>query len=970
MDVATFGATCSPYSAQYVKNKNAQDCAAQFPRAAAAIINAHYVDDYLDSVDTVDEAVQLVNEVKYVHSLGGFDIRNFSSNSSEVLHRLGENQNLQVKSLYLDKTATVERVLGMVWKPAMDVFSFDASLRDDLMKLLVEGDIPTKRQVLRLVMSLFDPYGFIAHFVIHGKILMQHIWRSGTDWDEQIIEGLHNLWKDWTRLLCRLSEVAVPRCFFGGSNSMQHSGIQLHMFVDASELAYACVAYLRIAQDGTVRCVLVAAKAKVAPLKPLSIPRLELQAALIGCRLMETVCMSLDLPIKKRFMWTDSRTSLSWIRSDSRRYHPFVGFRVGEILNVSVVDEWRYVPSKLNVADDATKWGNGPDFSPNCRWYIGLQFLYLPEQEWPEQPTMQWTTDEELRVVYQHHREMPNPLIDVVRFSNWNRLLRSTAYVLRAVKLLKREKICGPLTSCELLQAENLLWRQTQFQAFPDEYCTLEFNKMHPEKDQKRIKKHSLLYELSPYLDDNGVIRMNGRIGAAPTAPFEVKYPIILPKKHDLTTLLVDSYHRHFKHQNRETVFNEIRLKFRIPKLRPLILRVSKDCQLCRVRKSTPRPPMMAPLPQARLTPNIRAFSNTGVDYFGPILVKQGRSLAKRWVALFTYLTTRAVHLEVVHSLSTQACVMAIRRFVARSGSPEAFYSDNGTCFLGASNLLTKQILGIHEDCAVTFTNSKTSWHFNPPSAPHMGGSWERMVRSVKAAMETIAEYPRHPSDEVLETVLLEAEAIVNSRPLTYVPLDDADQEALTPNHFLLYGSRGVVQPTTQMMNEGATLRDSWKLAQYLADQFWRRWVREYLPTLTRRTKWFEPVKPLEPGDLVIVIEENKRNGWLRGRIIEVVKTKDGQVRRAMVLTVNGIISRPAVKLALLDVRGNRNERQGSSELHGGGNVENSQSDNTADSSVVSGYSLNDNRSGAEYRPAETSTTRESKEQNECANLY
>ncbi|XP_062710822.1 uncharacterized protein LOC134288907 [Aedes albopictus] len=812
MDVATFGATCSPCSAQFVKNTNAQDFASQFPRAAEAIINAHYVDDYLDSVDTIDEAVELVKDVKFVHAQGGFDIRNFSSNSSEVLQRLGEAENVNDKSMVLDKPPDTERVLGMVWKSTVDVFTFDTTLKDDLTKLLAVGDTPTKRQVLRLVMSLFDPYGFIAHFIIHGKILMQHIWRTGTDWDEKIVDELHDLWNDWTRLLKELGEVEVPRCFFGMADSKLHSRIQLHVFVDASELAYACVAYLRIVYDREVRCVLVAAKTKVAPLKPLSIPRLELQAGLIGSRLLNNICNALELPIEKRYIWTDSRTCLSWVRSDSRRYHPYVGFRVGEILNSSTIDEWHYVPSKQNVADDATKWGVGPSFSASSRWYTGPDYLFLSENEWPEQPVKQWTTDEELRTRFQHHRDMPQPLIDVSRFSNWNRLLRTTAYLLRAVKLFRTRSKSGPLTSEELLQAENLLWRQVQCESFPDEYCVLEFNKENPEEEQKRIEKSSPLYEQSPFMDDVGVIRMNSRIGAAPTAPFGMKYPIILPKDHYLTALLVDSYHRRFKHQNRETVFNEIRQQFRIPKLRPLIQRVARSCQSCRLRKSAPRPPIMAPLPKVRLTPHIRAFSHTGVDYFGPILVKQGRSLVKRWVALFTCLTTRAVHLEIVYSLSTQSCVMAIRRFVARRGFPSDLYSDNGTCFRGASNLLTDQMEAIHEHCAVTFTNARTSWHFNPPSAPHMGGCWERMVRSVKAAMGAISEHPRHPSDEVLETVVLEAEAIVNSRPLTYVPLDTENQEALTPNHFLLYGSSGVVQPRTSLVADGATLRDSWKL--------------------------------------------------------------------------------------------------------------------------------------------------------------
>ncbi|XP_062703534.1 uncharacterized protein LOC134285986 [Aedes albopictus] len=638
---------------------------------------------------------------------------------------------------------------------------------------------------------------------------------------------------------------------------------------------------------------------------------------------METVKAALNLHIEERHFWTDSTTALAWIKSDSRRYHPYVAFRVGEILNSSNIDEWHHVPSKQNVADMATKWGSGPDFQPDNRWFIGEHFLYQSMSEWPKQiQKQQWHTEEEVRAVYHLHRELPQPLIDVSRFSNWNRLLRTAAYVCRAIKKFRNEEISGTLTSDELLQGENLLWRQTQLQAYPDEYSALEYNSKHPTEEPLSLAKCSKLYTESPFIDDADVIRMNSRISAAPNAAFETKYPVILPKDHPTTRLLVDSYHRRFLHSNNNTVLNEIRQHFRIPQLRSIIKRISKECQHCKIKRAAPRPPMMAPLPVVRLTPNIRAFSYTGVDYFGPLLVKQGRSLVKRWVALFTCLTIRAVHLEIVHSLSTQSCVMAIRRFVSRRGAPAAFYSDNGTCFKGANSLLCEQIQTIQENCAVTFTNARTTWHFNPPSAPHMGGCWERMVRSVKTAMSSIAEYPRHPSDEVLETVILEAEAIINSRPLTFIPLDDADQEALTPNHFLLYGCTGVVQPRSAFMIEGHTLRDSWKLSQYLADQFWRRWVLEYLPTLTRRTKWFKPAKPMEPGDVVYVVDENKRNGWTRGRIKEVLKGKDGQTRKAVLQTKDGMLTRPAVKIALLDVGVDRKQLvdEGSPELHGRGN--------------------------------------------------
>ncbi|XP_058816055.1 uncharacterized protein LOC131679358 [Topomyia yanbarensis] len=306
MDVATFGATCSPSLAQFVKNRNATEFADSFPRAARAITENHYVDDFLDSVDTEEEAVRLITEVKYVHSQAGFEIRNFASNSVRVLEKIGEPEARQQISMKLDKSLDSERVLGLIWKPTEDVFCFDLnSMKEEIKALIESGSTPTKRQVLRTVMSLFDPLGLIAHFVVHGKILMQQIWRSGTDWDDLITEELHGKWRHWCQNMQHLDAVRVPRCFFKGVNISALKDVEAHLFVDASEVACAAALYFRLIDNGRPRCVLVAAKTKVAPLKPLSIPRLELQAAIIGTRLMGSVLSSLDIQITERYRFNN-----------------------------------------------------------------------------------------------------------------------------------------------------------------------------------------------------------------------------------------------------------------------------------------------------------------------------------------------------------------------------------------------------------------------------------------------------------------------------------------------------------------------------------------------------------------------------------------------------------------------------------------------------------------------------------------
>ncbi|XP_055623309.1 uncharacterized protein LOC129766735 [Toxorhynchites rutilus septentrionalis] len=377
IDVATFGSTCSPCSAQFVKNLNAAEHAEQYPKAAEATQRRHYVDDYLQSFDSEEEACQVVEEVKLVHRQGGFDIRNWLSNSSAVLEWVGEADRTPAK-IVGGTGNEMERVLGMQWNAKNDMFLFSSDVN-------VEAITPTKRNILRCVMSLFDPLGLLSHFLIHGRVIIQDIWRTKAGWDD-IVEGpILNRWRVWAGMFNELGDVQVPRAYFPGISSDDIDDLQLHIFVDGSETAYACVAYLRASINGEYHSALVSAKAKVAPLKALSIPRLELQAALIGCRLMKTLCSSHSLQIKRRIFWTDSKTVLSWIHSDHRRYRQFVACRIGEILAKSNPEEWRYVPSGLNSADDGTKWRSKPNLKPDGRWFRGPEFLKRSEEMWPKQ---------------------------------------------------------------------------------------------------------------------------------------------------------------------------------------------------------------------------------------------------------------------------------------------------------------------------------------------------------------------------------------------------------------------------------------------------------------------------------------------------------------------------------------------------------------------------------------------------------
>ncbi|XP_055585093.1 uncharacterized protein LOC129737947 [Uranotaenia lowii] len=908
MDVATFGATCSPCSAQYAKNLNAIEHQERYPEAAAAIVDSTYVDDFLASRNTVNEAVKLAQDVATVNKAAGFQIPTWQSNSCEVLERLGcrteRGFNGNTKDFSIDKTTTYERVLGIAWKTQKDVFVFHTIVHDNLQPLLQGDVIPTKREVLRIVMSIFDPIGFVSNYTIHGKILIQAIWRSGVQWDEPINQLEFEYWKKWILLIPELSRVEVPRCYFPGYEIESLNSIQLHVFVDASEEAFACVAYFRIIDRGLARCSLVAAKAKVTSLRPQSIPRNELNGALIGARLMKTIAESHRLPISERFFWTDSSVVLSWLHADPRNYRQYVGFRVGEILSTTSLTEWRWLPSKLNIADEATKWGNGPTLDPDSMWFKGPDFLLMSDNEWPTQRPPISKPLVELRKLNVHSHQTGLTPLEYENYSSYDQLVKRIAYLYHFIHRCKaKDRIETGLQTLLLSQldyekAEKALWRLAQYEDYREEISTLKSNTNSPPGKQKRLLKTSPLYKICPFLDDDGILRAETRIDGLYYS-YNFRNPVVLSKNNHVTRLIVLRCHQRYGHANLETVLNALQRRFYIPKYRSTVKTIIKSCLWCKVYRAIPSSPKMAPLPHPRIKPYVRPFTFTGVDYFGPLLVKRGRCSVKRWICLFTCLSIRAIHLEVVHSLSADSCIQAFRRFVAKRGSPQHIYSDNGTNFRGASRELASEIKAANQKAAAIFTNAETQWHFNPPSTPHMGGVWERKVRSVKDAFKNIKP-KRLLDDEELMTLMSEVEMIVNSHPLTFVPLENPNEDIITPNSFLLMSSDGTDQ--TRVPMESIDLRANLKTREDMLNQFWKRWIDGYLPTIARRTKWFNDVRPLCVGDLVVVVDEAVRNGWLRGRVIKTYQGVDGQVRRVDVQTDAGVLQRGAVKVALLDL--------------------------------------------------------------------
>ena len=308
----------------------------------------------------------------------------------------------------------------------------------------------------------------------------------------------------------------------------------------------------------------------------------------------------------------------------------------------------------------------------------------------------------------------------------------------------------------------------------------------------------------------------------------------------------------------------------------------------------------MASLPAERFD-TTRPFNNTGIDIFGPMYVKRFRRTEKRYGLLATCLSTRAVHLEVAGSLDTDSCIMALRRFFTRRGRPSVIVSDNGANFVGSSRELRAELRAMEKEIGEKLSAFEVDWRFNPPAASHMGGVWERMVRSVKNSLKVVVGR-QTLTDEVLVTVFAEVEHMVNSRPLTYVSSDPADQEALTPNHFLLGGASRHLAPGLVGRRDMCSRR-RWKQGQAVAEHWWKRWTKEYLPTLVQRSKWRQDQRNLQVGDLVLMADPNlSRGSWPLARVNRVFPAEDGRVRSAELRTASGkLYTRPATKICLLE---------------------------------------------------------------------
>ncbi|XP_022168208.1 uncharacterized protein LOC111032244 [Myzus persicae] len=857
-----------------------------------------YVDDLLSGGKTEEECFEIHNQIQLALNDVGFPLRKWCSSSQSLMNRLPDAADEPNFMVNLNEQDTIS-ALGLLWQPITDTFHF--SVKDWSPPAFM-----TKRSLLSDINSIYDPIGLITPVLIVGKIFLQQLWTFKLGWDDILSKDLQARWAKFYVGLQSLKQLKIPR----RAVPVEHTRLEIHGFCDASQEAFGCCIYIKsISTTGNVNISLFTSKSRVAPIQASTIPRLELSGALLLAESLSDVLVELNLlnitvSPSNIYLWSDSTIVISWICSNSL-FQVYVSNRLARIHDLTKPHQWFYVPTSDNPADLITRGVDASSISHSKLWWHGPEWLSQESTSWPITPSL-ISELPELRPVKLVLTTIP-PVTSWISesYSNWMKLLRITALVKRFIFNCKfnskkknqpaNERMVGFISVHEIQSSRYFWLSKAQSDNFPDEIAALTANKL--------VLHRSCLKQLNPFLDKFGLIRVGGRLANAPIADSK-KYPIVLPSKGTITKLIFEYEHRRLLHVGPQALLAHINNEYWPIRGRIIAKHTVSNCIQC--FRSRPKfiPPFMAPLPRERVTVE-RPFSRVGVDYCGPFTIRSGlRRIAptKGYVCVFVCLVTRAVHLELVSSLSSEDFLATLTRFMSRRGQCARLFSDNGTNFVGANRELLSKFREFNRNNKThEFLSARSiTWQFIPPSSPHFGGLWESAVKSAKKHLYCISKGVSMTYDETT-TLLCQIEAVLNSRPLTPLSTSPSDFTALTPGHFLVGGPL-MLPPELDLSTVPHNRLKRFKLMQAQMQHFWKRWSTEYLPQIQKRGKWTKPTKNFQVGDLAILKDDLLPPiHWNLVRVVKVHPGLDQIVRAVTVLNSSGVeLKRPVVKLALL----------------------------------------------------------------------
>lgn len=856
----TYGTNCAPSLAIGCLRKIASENKENFAESCKIIEEDFFMDDLMSGAETETKARERVVEISSLLDSYGFPLKKWASNVPAALKDVPTMDKVDNLLEIREGEEPTIKTLGIGWNFQRDVFKISVSLP--------LPDKLTKRTLLSFAAKIFDPLGWLAPVTLRAKLMIQELWREKIDWDEPVPQKIYDDFMKLRSDLNKLKDVEIPRCYEAEAD------FQLIGMCDASGRAYGAAIYVKYGK--TVR--LIASKSRVSPIKvELTLPKLELMGALLLAELFLAVLSTLNKKPTQSFMFTDSEIVLGWLRNPALMYKAFVGHRVRKIVEATGRDMWRHVRSEENAADILSRGCSAEKFLRDRMWFNGPEWAAKDISEFPNQDVssvhvnhvfLAEVEDEILCFNIAVEAEMLS-ILD--RESSWPSLLRVIAFCLR----LHYPQSTTYLRIPELERAEKAVVRMLQ-KSTMEEYHLL--------AKGKPIKSAHFL-SLNPFMDEQQIMRVGGRLKNS-NLSFAQKHPMILPKSHNVVSALIRHAHEMTCHGGNKVVEGWLRSRFWILSARKTVRVELHKCVRCFRFRAQTQKQLMGDLPAPRVTPSHAFHNETGMDFAGPITIRVNSLRrvvsVKGYICLFVCLSTKAIHLELVSDLTTKAFLAALKRFFARRGYCKKLLSDNAKTFICANTQLQAEREKvrkffdntIHEE----LYNFRVEFEFIPPYSPNFGGLHEAGIKSTKYHLKRIVG-DKLLTFEELYTILVQIEAVLNSRPLCPMSNDVDDMAFLTPGHFIV--GRALVALPEAELNEGQWTRlDRFKRCQIMLQQFWRSWQGEYLSRMQQRPKWYKIEPNLRVGELVLVHEVFlPPTHWKTARVVEVHPGEDGLVR-------------------------------------------------------------------------------------------
>ena len=894
--VVLFGSTAS----QFLLNCTIEHHLAKYNCQAAHDIQAGlYVDNFVNTFQTENSMLEFYTNCKAIMAEGGFNVRQWIGNSDHFMKSIKDDDRCIKNPI---------KVLGVTWDVTTD-------------KLYIKPNfgpcvtLHTKRSLISALSKVFDPYGFWMPLMVSGKLLIQEVWKAGLSWDEPLNPEMNilacALVKELSNFDFQISREVVVR----------PAPVVLHVFGDSSTKCFGIVAY--ISCNGKLQFLM--SKSRLAPIKPPTLPQLELTALNFAARIAKFIlesyrCRSNDeqVEISEINIWSDSEISLHWVHSKTVHKKAYVRHRVEDIRKLCPNAIFRHVDSKSNPADLITRgltvkefrksetfWRNGPQ---NIEALMQTEFQATTVCSAPCHETHTEISIVGARNINVVETDEPDidELTKVEDFSSFRKIARVIAYVKKFIFLLKEKlasnnTVLPNLSAQDIMESEILLISLDQRKHFHDILKNLRKS----DSTHAITRVPALVYQLNLKYDGT-LIRSHGRLLNSSMTDAS-KYPILLAAKSPLTRLIILDAHKVTMHSGTNYLLSFIREKYWIPRGRQVIKSIIHQCVCCRkvVGRAFKSPPE-APLPPARVS-EAKPFQVSGVDLTGAIQVKDRGNHIKAYIVLFTCAVTRAIHLEIVYSLSAEDFLRSFIKFCSRRSLPQIIYSDNATYFVSVASTL-KQI-STTEIVVNHMRDNSVDWKFITPRASWHGGFWERLIGLTKNVFKKVVGQALLSRDD-LETVVPQIEAVLNDRPLTYATDSMTDPQPLTPSQ-LIYGYK--LREFPNLLNMDVLSDPTYGSKEILSKVFvhrtrvlermFSRWKHEYLACLRERYRSKDSHEEIKPGQVVLISDDMlPRVAWKLGVITKIFKGSDGYIRSVQLRTQTGTFLRPVAKLFPLEV--------------------------------------------------------------------